>query len=407
MESRRLDFSGASGAKLSARLDLPAGKVRAYALFAHCFTCSKDLGATRRIAGALAAEGIAVLRFDFTGLGSSEGEFASTNFSSNIADLVAAADMLREQFEAPSLLIGHSLGGAAALAAGSRIPEIKAVVTIGAPADAGHVVENFAADLGVIREKGAAEVSLAGRKFTITSQFLDDLERSSIKEAVAGLKRPLLIFHAPLDQTVGIENASAIFTAAKHPKSFISLDDADHLLTRAMDADFVAQTISAWSQRYLPEEAIAERTEEHAAVVVEETGEGKFRNAVWAGSHHLTADEPRAMGGTDAGPTPYDFLSIALGACTNMTIRMYADRKGWDIGLVSVTIDHDKIHARDCEECAESVRQTGGRIDQFSREIAFSKELDEDTRAKLLEIADKCPVHKTLHQSSVIRTRLA
>lgn len=405
MISNRIEFEGGHGAKLAARLDLPDGKPRAFALFAHCFTCSKDLNATRRIAGALAAQGVAVLRFDFTGLGSSEGEFASTNFSTNIADLVRAADMLRDNYEAPSLLIGHSLGGAAVLVAAGQIPEVKAVVSIGAPSDASHVTHNFEADLDTITSKGKAEVTLGGRSFTIEKQFLDDLAGSSVTDHVAKLKKPLLIFHSPLDQTVGVDNAGEIFIAAKHPKSFISLDKADHLLTRPEDALFVANTIAAWASPYLPAGEMPD-AETHTGVEVSETGNGKFQNSVRAGAHHLMADEPKSFGGDDTGPSPYDFLSIGLGACTNMTLRMYAERKGWDIGKVSVVVDHEKIHARDCETCDGETKAGSGKIDQFHRKISLRPGLDDETVAKLLEIADKCPVHKTLHSVSTVKTSI-
>jgi len=407
MPVNKLEFEGGNGALLAARLDMPLGKPRAYAIFAHCFTCSKDLNATKRIAGALAANGIAVLRFDFTGLGSSQGEFASTNFSTNIADLLRAAELLRRDFEAPSLLIGHSLGGAAVLVAGGQIPEVKAVVTIGAPADANHVVHNFSADLDKITEDGKAEVSLGGRKFTIEKQFLEDLAESAVREQVAGLKKPLLVFHSPLDQTVGIENAAEIFTAAKHPKSFVSLDKADHLLTDAKDAEFVATTIAAWATRYLPTAVIDEIHDENEGVNVRETGKGRFQNEVVSGPHHLLADEPVSFGGTNTGPSPYDFLSIALGACTAMTLRMYSERKKWDIGLVSVVVNHNKIHAEDCASCDEAAQQGGGKIDRFYRQITVKPGLDEETMQKLLEIADKCPVHKTLHQVSTVETSIS
>jgi len=408
METVRLEFDGGQGAKLAARLDLPNEPPRAYALFAHCFTCSKDLNATRRIAAALSAKGIAVLRFDFTGLGSSQGEFASTNFSSNIADLVRAAAHLRDNYQAPSLLIGHSLGGAAVLAAAREIPEVKAVATIGAPADAGHVIHNFSADLDRIKTDGKAEVSLGGRQFTIEKQFLDDLEQSSLKECIAGLKRALLILHSPVDQTVGIDNASEIFMAARHPKSFISLDHADHLLTGDEDARFVANTIAAWSERYVGAvkadgDAAAG---EHTGVTVSETGNGKFQNLVRAGSHRFFADEPKPYGGTDTGPSPYDFLSIALGACTTMTLRMYADHKNYDIGRFSVAIDHEKIHAKDCMDCSEEVRSSPGKIDRFHRRITVAEDIDAEMQAKLLTIADKCPVHKTLHSVAAVTTEL-
>lgn len=406
MTSQRLEFEGGQGARLAARLDTPDGPINGYAIFAHCFTCSKDLNATKRISAGLAEKGIAVLRFDFTGLGSSKGEFASTNFSSNISDLLRAAAMLRENFEAPSLLIGHSLGGAAVLVAGGQIPEVKGVVTIGAPADANHVTHNFAADLSAIASDGKAEVSLGGRKFTIEKQFLDDLAESSVKDHVAALKKPLLVFHSPIDQTVGVENAAAIFTAAKHPKSFISLDQADHLLTGEADARFVASTIAAWSERYLAENAAHEDAQNETGVIVSETGLGKFQNTVASGNHRLFADEPKAYGGTDSGPSPYDFVSIGLGACTNMTLRMYADRKGWDIGKVSVEVDHAKIHAQDCVSCSEDTKASVNKIDQFNRKITVKPGLDGEMMEKLLEIADKCPVHKTLHANAEVTTSI-
>ena len=407
MISRKLEFEGSQGATLAALLDLPVSKPRAYAIFAHCFTCSKDLNATRRIANALAAEGIAVLRFDFTGLGASGGEFASTNFSSNIADLLVAAEYLRQNHEAPQLLVGHSLGGAAVLAAAAAIPEVKAVATIGAPADAGHVVHNFGAKLDEIAERGAAEVSLAGRTFTIAKQFLDDLEQSAVKDRIASMKKALLVLHSPLDQIVGIENASEIFLAARHPKSFVSLDTADHLLTRDADARFVASTIATWCARYIANDAASEESgDDHPGVSVSETGNGKFQNLVSAGRHGFFADEPESYGGTNTGPTPYDLLSAALGACTTMTLRMYAGRKGASVPPITVRVEHEKIHARDCEECSQEQRDAGGRIDNFHRTIEIDSSVDPEFREKLLEIADKCPVHRTLHASSRITTEV-
>lgn len=401
----RVDFEGSQGARLSARLDRPAGKIRGYAIFAHCFTCSKDLNATRRISGELARLGIAVLRFDFTGLGSSDGEFASTNFSSNVEDLRIAAQWLRDNHDAPSLLVGHSLGGAAVLAAAPDLPEVEAVVTIGAPAEASHVTHNFGAKLDEINETGEAEVTLGGRKFKIRKQFLDDLEGSSVTDRLGGMKKALLILQAPLDETVGIDNATAIFTAAKHPKSFVSLDDADHLLSREKDAIFAAGVISAWVERYLPAEQHETVEEGAGAVFVRETHNGKFQNAITSGPHRLFADEPPEVGGMDSGPTPYDYLAIALGACTSMTLRMYADHKKLEIGTVSVEVDHAKVHAKDCEECAEDERAAGGRIDRFERRVSVTGDIDDQTRQKLLEIADKCPVHKTLEKGAKIATR--
>lgn len=398
--TERLEFPGHDGGSLAARLDLPVGEPQAYAIFAHCFTCSKDIFAAVRISRALAARGIAVLRFDFTGLGASDGEFANTDFSSNIGDLVAAADYLRETRAAPQILIGHSLGGAAILAAAGEIAEARAVVTIGAPSDAAHVVENFAADLDRIETEGRAEVKLAGRSFTIRREFLDDVRGARLTDDVSGLKKALLVFHAPRDEVVGIDNARRIFEAAMHPKSFISLDGADHMLSRPGDAIFLADVLAAWAVRYIE----VTEPEPTSLVEVRETGAGKFQQAVSIGRHTLLADEPESVGGGGTGPTPYDFLAIALGACTAMTLRMYADRKGLDLGRVSVTVDHAKVHAEDCAECSEG---SSGRIDRFERIISIDGTVAPELQDKLIEIAGKCPVHRTLEAASVVATLLA
>lgn len=416
--TQRLTFPGHGGNTLAARLDVPAGPVRAYALFAHCFTCSKDIMAAKRIAAHLARTGIAVLRFDFTGLGSSEGEFASTNFSSNIEDLVAATGFMRAHFQAPALLIGHSLGGAAVLMAASDIPEVKGVATIGAPADVSHVLHNFAADLDAIDQNGQATVSLQGRAFTIEKQFIEDARQARLENAVVKLKKPLLVLHAPLDATVGIENATGIFSAAKHPKSFVSLDDADHLLTRTQDAEYAANVIAGWAERYLPVEQEQQpgtgtgtgtglEEQPHEQVTVAETGAGKFQNTVLTGRHRLFADEPQSVGGLDTGPSPYDFLATALATCTSMTLRMYADHKSLDLGRVTVGVSHAKIHAKDCLDCTDEQREAGGRIDRFVRTISVEGGVPEGLSAKLLEIADKCPVHRTLEGGAVVATQLA
>jgi uncharacterized OsmC-like protein/alpha-beta hydrolase superfamily lysophospholipase len=404
----RTSFKGSSGNELAGRLDMPTGVVRAYALFAHCFTCSKDLKAVRRIAGELSAHGIAVLRFDFTGLGSSEGEFANTDFSSNVEDIVLAAAHLKAGFGPPALLIGHSLGGAAVLAAAERIPEARAVVTIGAPADVAHVLGNFGASLADIERDGKADVTLAGRSFRITRQFIEDARGQRMLDHIAGLRRPLLILHAPLDQQVGIDNASRIFLAAKHPKSFISLDDADHLLTRQSDAAYAARVIAAWASRYLPEPQSA-TLEDAEAVVVTETGAGRYENVVESGRHRLTADEPAAVGGGDAGPSPYDYLSIALGACTSMTLRIYAEHKKLDLGRISVAVTHGKVAAEHCLDCGAVAQGREGRIDRFERVISIidGPPPDPALRDKLVEIAGKCPVHRTLEHGSAIVTRIA
>ena len=402
--TQRVDFDGSRGAKLSARLDLPAGQIRAYAIFAHCFTCSKDLHATKRISHELSQNGIAVLRFDFTGLGNSKGDFSSTNFSSNREDLVIAAGYLRDHFEAPSLLIGHSLGGAAVLSVASEIPEVKAVATIGAPSEAAHVVHNFGVKLDEISEAGEAMVNLGGREFSIRRQFLDDLQANDVLDSVKKLRKPLLVLHSPIDQTVGIENASQIFVAAKHPKSFVSLDNADHLVTGERDADYVASMIAAWSTRFIGGEEPADEIPHNEGVVVAETGLGKFQNAVLAGQHRLLADEPKSVGGLDSGPSPYDYLATALGACTSMTMRMYADFKKLDVGRISVNVSHSKIHAKDCEDCTQSEREGGGKIDVFERKITVDGLDDPELSKKLLEIADKCPVHKTLEAGAKVKT---
>ncbi len=400
----KLEFDGAHGARLSARLDLPAGEIRAFSLFAHCFTCSKDIAAARNIAGALNAEGIAVLRFDFTGLGGSGGDFSSTDFSSNITDLKLAADYLRKNFSAPQLLIGHSLGGAAVLAAASDLPEVRAVATIGAPSDADHVLHSFHGKLDEIRENGAGDVDLAGRTFRIRKEFVDDLESQSLREKIAQLKKALLVVHGPLDETVGIDNAGNIFAAAKHPKSFISLDKADHLLSRPEDAAYAARVIAAWASGYLDKDALREDVQDGEGVEVVETGLGKFQVMVASGSHRLLADEPESVGGLDSGPSPYDYLSAALGACTVMTLRMYADRKGLSVDKIGTTVLHGKVHAADCEECSDDVKAKGGRIDRFERRISIEGDLDVDTRARMMEIADKCPVHRTLEAGAAVVT---
>lgn len=399
---QRLIFEGHSGDALAARLDMPEGPVLATALFAHCFTCSKDIPAARRIAGRLAAMGIAVLRFDFTGLGHSGGEFENTTFTSNVEDLVRAAGYLAERDLAPSLLIGHSLGGAAVLKAAPQIDSVKAVVTLGAPYDPGHVTHNFAGALDDIEADGQAEVQLGGRPFTIGKDFVDDVTAAALTPAIAGMKKALLVMHAPTDAVVGIENATQIFLAAKHPKSFVTLDSADHLISRAEDAEYAAAVIAAWAGRYLHLTPPAPPPGAPEGVVrVSEADPKGFLQDVMAGpKHHALADEPLPYGGTDQGMSPYGFLSAALGACTSMTLRMYARRKNWPVTHISVDVTHDKVHAQDAETATEV------RIDRFHRLIRLVGDLDDDQRARLVEIADKCPVHKTLETGAKVTTEL-
>jgi putative redox protein len=404
----KLTFSNANGEQLAALLERPASEPTAYALFAHCFTCSKDIAAASRISRALAAKGIGVVRFDFTGLGNSEGDFTNTNFSSNVDDLISATDHMRAAFAAPAILIGHSLGGAAVLAAATKIPKAKAVVTIGAPADPGHIRHLFDSDVEEIEAQGRATVNLAGRKFTITKQFLDDIADQKLSTDIKTLRKALLIFHAPTDEIVDIDNARRIFKAAKHPKSFISLDNADHLLSRKQDSQYVAGTIAAWASRYIPvagqsEEAEARPTLDRGEVLVREI-DRKFGQEIYTDTHRLTADEPVGNGGRDSGPDPYELLLSGLGACTSMTIRMYANHKKLPLDRISVKLRHEKIHAEDCEHC--ETRE--GKIDHIERELSFEGEqLTPEHRQRLLDIANKCPVHRTLKSEIDIVTSVA
>ena len=402
-KSEKIIFPNGRGQDLAARLELPPGRPRAYAVFAHCFTCSKDIAAASRVSRRLGSRGFAVLRFDFTGLGGSEGDFANTNFSSNVADLLAAIAHLREHHEAPRLLIGHSLGGAAVLAAAADVPEARAVVTIGAPSDVAHLRHLFQDDLAAIEAQGSARVRIAGREFTIKKEFVDDLDEHRLNARIRAMDQALLILHAPADEVVDVDHARRIYAAANHPKSFLSLDGADHLLSRRVDSDYVGEVVAAWAARYLP--ALAEEQEDEAVApegLVEVTElDGGLAQEVHAGRHVFAADEPRSVGGTDTGPTPYDLLLAALGACTTMTLRMYARRKDWPLQGVSARLRHGKIHARDCERCESDE----SRVDRIERELVLEGPLSDEQRARLLEIADRCPVHRTLMGAKEIVTR--
>lgn len=406
MKTEKTTFLGSAGQELSAHLDLPPGPPRAVALFAHCFSCGKDLKSARRLTSRLTDQGFAVMRFDFTGLGNSDGDFADTNFSSNVADVLAAADWLRQTYAAPSLLIGHSLGGAAVLAAAPKIPELTAVATIGAPSDPGHVAHLFSCALDDIEEHGQADVLIAGRTFTVKQQFLDDIAGARLDEALAALEIPILIMHAPEDTIVSIDNAEQIFSHASYPKSFVALDGEDHLMSEPAQAEHAADLLATWADRYVPDHPAASDDVIVAAaegeVVVSERGTGTFTQVIRVANRHaLLADEPLGIG-DDTGPAPYDLLLAALGACTSMTVRMYAARKKWPLEHVAVRLTHAKVHADDCAACESET----GKVDVIERELVFDGPLDVEQRAKLREIADRCPVHRSLRDETVITTAL-
>lgn len=406
--TEKISFAGHSGQMLAARLDLPDSQVKAVALMAHCFTCSKDIPAARRIASALTARGIAVLRFDFTGLGHSEGEFANTSFTTNVQDLLCAAQYMASRDMPVQLLIGHSLGGAAVIKAAPQIDSVKGVVTIGAPADPSHVTHHFQSSLRDIREQGSAEVLLGGRPFRISEKFLSDIEQASLSQALKLLDAALLVLHSPVDQTVDVSNAAKIFGQAKHPKSFVTLDDADHLVSKEMDARYIAQVIASWAQRYLALDDSAAQTlspsaPEGVVRVREASTEGFEQHATVNARHSVVIDEPVAVGGRDAGPTPYQLLSVSLGACTAMTIRMVARKRHWPLASVTVDVTHNKQHVADCDDCSAASEL---RTDVFERRIQLSGPLSPEQRDALLQIADKCPVHRTLHGSSRVVTIL-
>ncbi len=439
MTTERITFHGAQGDRLAARLDRPVhGPPRAWALFAHCFTCSKDLRSVRHIARALNQEGIAVLRFDFTGLGESEGDFADTSFSSNIEDLVAAGRFMEEGYGPPQLLIGHSLGGAAVLHAAHQLPSVRAVATLGAPSDPAHVLQHFEGSQDELEQEGQASVSIAGRSFRVKKEFVEDIREARMEEVVGSLKRALLILHSPVDAVVGIDHATRLFKMARHPRSFISLDDADHLLLDEVDARYAGQAMAGWASRYMgvlepgseERDAGARKAGAEAASsgedggtgvaldepdspmeqerVVSRTPAGGFRTDVWADGHYLLADEPKGVGGTDEGPTPYDLLGAALATCTTMTLRMYADRKGWPLEEARVAVRHKKVHMQDEKAATSNGKGTeSDRMDRLEREVELVGALTDEQRERLLEIANRCPVHRTLsagvHMSTALR----
>jgi putative redox protein len=398
-------FLSSAGLELAGTLHLPdAGSPKAYALFAHCFTCSRNVKAAFNIAEALCEEGIGVLRFDFTGLGQSEGEFADTHFSSNVQDLIDAAEYMKQQRTAPDILVGHSLGGTAILAAAHRISSAVAVATIGAPADAEHVLRLLEDDLDAIERLGEARVRLAGRAFRIRKDFVDDVRSQSVRDGIRSLRKALLVMHSPVDETVPVAEAASIYRSALHPKSFISLDDADHLLSRGADSRYAGHVLAAWASRFIhdPDEEFEPAVYHTGHVVVSGRPEDIFRVSINADGHRFQGDEPEKYGGTDSGPSPYDLLSAALASCTVMTLNMYARRKRLPLESVRVDVQHGKIHAEDCMDC----ESTSGKIDHFERTIYVQGELSAEQRERLLEIADRCPVHRTLHAEIAIRSRL-
>ena len=401
MKRQEITFNGSQG-KLHAYLDFPGdGRVKHYAIFAHCFTCSKDLAIVRNISRTLALNGIATLRFDFTGLGKSEGEFETSTFSSNVEDLIAAAAYLRDNHGPAELLIGHSLGGAATILAASKLEDVKALVTIGAPSDPGHVKHLFDEKIDDIKEEGQAKVNIGGRPFTIGKSFLEDITENNLKEVISELKKPYLILHSPQDKVVEIENAAELYKAAFHPKSFISLDGADHLLSKKADAEYAAEMISTWIKRYFPREDEAEHlSTEGEQVVAHLCLENKFTTNIYTDTHQLVADEPEDFGGKDLGPSPYELLISSLGACTTMTLKQYAERKEWPLEEVKVYLSYDKKHADEIGIDSDEK----GKIDYIQRKIQLIGNLDEQQREKLFEIAAKCPVHRTLDSRTIIET---
>ncbi|WP_282068417.1 bifunctional alpha/beta hydrolase/OsmC family protein [Olleya namhaensis] len=402
MNIQKINFTNAEGQQLVGRLELPINQhPHNFAIFAHCFTCNKNLSAVKNITRELTSNGFGVLRFDFTGLGESEGDFENTNFSGNVDDLISASNYLKENFIAPTLLIGHSLGGAAVIFAASTIDSIKAVATIGAPSNPKHVENLIKSSVDEIKATGKANVSIGGRPFTIKKQFLDDIETKSLPNVAKNLRKALLVMHSPQDTTVGIENAEEIYVAARHPKSFVSLDGADHLLMRKEDSIYVGSVIASWAKRYISIPKTDTVSTTHQAVASLDAEDG-FTTQMTVGSHTMMADEPTSFGGNDFGPSPYEFVSAGLSACTAMTVQMYVKRKGWDLQNIEVHTSHTKV----AKQVVENGEQKEIKVDTFNREIKLKGNLDDKQIQRILQIADKCPVHKTLHSDIDVVTKI-
>jgi len=402
MPTEALSIPSREGHLLDGSLEMPTGLVRGAAVFAHCFTCTKQSRAAVSVARALANQGIATLRFDFTGLGGSDGDFGRAGFASDVEDLTAMAEFMSERFEMPLLLIGHSLGGAAVLAAAHELgaKRVAAIATIGAPSDVPHVLHNIQGDLAAIERDGKGDVTIGGRPFALSKRFLERTRETDLLDLVGALRLPIMALHSPTDAIVGIEHASNLFQAAFHPKSFVSLEGADHLLTNPSDAEFAADTIACWAKRYLP---LREDWPMPETGIVVQTGHGKFGTEVHTASHRFIADEPRSYGGDDSGPTPYDLLLAALGTCTAMTMKMYTDRKKWPLKGTRIHLTHERDHHVDCDHCEDEGE--GAQIQALNRVIELDgEELTDEQKQRIIEIADKCPVHRTLEGHLHIHT---
>lgn len=402
MKSTKLEIQNNKGYKLQAYLELPANqKPSYYAIFAHCFTCTSTLNAVKNISRALTNHGFAVVRFDFTGLGKSEGEFADSHFSANVSDLLAVNTYLEENYKAPSLLVGHSLGGAAVITGASKLENIKAVATIGAPATVNHVTKLFSHGLDDVQQKGDVTVNIGGRPFKINQEFVDDFSKTNLPEITKNLRKPLLIMHAPFDAIVGIENAEKLYQNAHHPKSFISLDGADHLLSNSRDSMYVGNMIGNWVERFFDsQENTMLDTEGEQLVAHLNLREDNFTTSIQTKKHAFIADEPDSVGGDDFGPSPYDYLSAGLAACTVMTLKLYAERKKWDLQEVYAYITYSKKHSDDLMLNMDKPK----RMDHLKKRLKFVGNLNEDQKNRLQEIASKCPVHKTLQSEVIIET---